>query len=593
MFSNEREINMKSKQQYILPTVTFIAVITLWEAAVRIMNIPAYVLPSPSAIAAALIGDMNNLWLHSMVTLQEAVWGLLIAAAMAVFIAIAMDLSKGVYFSLFPYLVVTQTVPVMVLGPLFTIWFGFGLTPKILMVVFMCFFPIVISLSDALKNTDVNQMNLLRSFGASKLQQYTYVKLPAAATALFSGLKVSATYCMGGAIVGEWLSASAGLGYYMIRLKNGFMMDRLFACVIAIIFWSLMLNLAVSLSERVLFPYKRKRKGAMTMKKIIAIILVLCLCIGAAVFFGRDSGSSADTPKDITLVLDYVPNTNHTGFYVAQELGYYEARGLNVTIIEPGDNDPSTLCAVGKAEFAVTYQENVTYARAAADPLPIRAVATIIQHNTSGFIFRPDSGIESPKDFEGKVYAGWQAPSEAAVLEAVMKQAGADFSKLTMVGASGSGMDAMTNGIDIQWEFEGWSVINDRMNGHEVGYLPVNELDSRLDYYTPVIITNEDMIANAPDTVQAFMDATKQGFEYAIANPDAAAEILGKVIPETDLDFIKESQKFLSEQYSMDSDTWGLMKDEVWDSYTEFMHEYGLIEAFIPASEQYTNEFIR
>ena len=253
---------MKKKQQYILPVLTFILVIGLWELAVRLLAVPAYVLPAPSAIAGALLRDWENLWMHSMVTLQEAVWGLLIAAALAVFMAVAMDLSRTAYFCLFPYLVVTQTVPVMVLGPLFTMWFGFGLTPKILIVVFMCFFPIVISLTDALKNTDPHQMNLLRSFGAGKLQQYIYVKLPAAATALISGMKVSATYCMGGAIVGEWLSASAGLGYYMIRLKNGFMMSELFACVIAIILWSLMLNLAVSLMERVLFPYKRKQKGA-------------------------------------------------------------------------------------------------------------------------------------------------------------------------------------------------------------------------------------------------------------------------------------------------------------------------------------------
>lgn len=253
---------MKRNSQYILPAVSLVLVLTIWEGAVRLFGIASYVLSAPTAVARAIVTDLPNLWMHSMVTLQEAVWGLLIAAALAVFIAIAMDLSKSVYFSLFPYLVVTQTVPVMVLGPLFTMWFGFGLTPKILMVVFMCFFPIVISLSDALKHVDKHQMNLLRSFGASKLQQYTYVKLPAAATALISGMKVSATYCMGGAIVGEWLSASAGLGYYMIRLKNGFMMDQLFACVIAIIFWSLMLNLAISLMERVLFPYTRKRKGA-------------------------------------------------------------------------------------------------------------------------------------------------------------------------------------------------------------------------------------------------------------------------------------------------------------------------------------------
>ena len=331
----------------------------------------------------------------------------------------------------------------------------------------------------------------------------------------------------------------------------------------------------------------------MIMKRIIALMLAFMLCIGFAACGGDESGSDPNALKDITLVLDYVPNTNHTGFYVALEKGYYEAQGLNVTIIEPGDNDASTLCAVGKAEFAVSYQENVTYARAASSPLPIRAIATIIQHNTSGFVFRPDSGIESPKDFEGKVYAGWQAPSEAAVLEAVMRKYDADFSKLTMVGAAGSGIESMINGIDIQWEFEGWSVINDRMNGHEVGYMPVNELDSRLDYYTPVIVTNEDMIANSPDVVEAFIAATKQGYEFAIANPDESAEILGAVLPETDMEFLKESQRFLSAEYSKDSDTWGLMTDEVWNGYTELMAEYGLIDAFIPASEQYTNEFIK
>lgn len=329
------------------------------------------------------------------------------------------------------------------------------------------------------------------------------------------------------------------------------------------------------------------------MRKLIALLTALVLCFGLTACGGGDTADSATGSKEVTLVLDYVPNTNHTGFYVAQELGYYEAAGLNVNIIEPGDNDATTLCAVGKAEFAVSYQENVTYARTAAEPLPVRAIAAIIQHNTSGFIFRPDSGITTPKDFEGKVYAGWQAPSEAAVLQAVMEKYGGDFSALTMVGASGSGIESMTNGIDIQWEFEGWAVINDRMNGHEVRYVPVKDLDERLDYYTPVILTNESMISNDPETVQAFMAATKQGYEYAIANPDAAAEILGKVIPETDLDFIKESQKFLSAQYSLDSDTWGMMKDEVWDNYTNFMYEYGLIDKNISADQQYTNQFIQ
>lgn len=222
------------------------------------------------------------------------------------------------------------------------------------------------------------------------------------------------------------------------------------------------------------------------MKKGLTMFLALGLCLGMTACGGQtEQTAEGDGLKEVTLVLDYVPNTNHTGIYVAQKSGYFEQHGLKVNIIEPGDNNATTLCAVGKAEFAVTYQENVTYARTASEPLPIRAIAAIIQHNTSGFISRAEDNIQSPKDFEGKVYAGWQAPSKEAVLKAVMAGAGADFSKLTMVGATGSGLESMGDDIDIQWEFEGWAVINDRMQGYDINYMPVKDLDSRLDYSPP------------------------------------------------------------------------------------------------------------
>ena len=329
------------------------------------------------------------------------------------------------------------------------------------------------------------------------------------------------------------------------------------------------------------------------MKKLHLILMALVLSLSLTACGGGESADSGSALKEVTLVLDYVPNTNHTGIYAAQELGYFQQQGLKVNIIEPGDNDPSTLCAVGKAEFAVTYQENVTYARTASEPLPIRAIAAIIQHNTSGFVSDTEKGILSPKDFEGKVYAGWQAPSEEAVLKAVMAAAEADFSKLTMVGATGSGLDAMGQDIDFQWEFEGWAFINDRMKGYEMNYIPVKDLDSRLDYYTPVLITNEKMISDQSETVQSFVTAVKQGYEYAIAHPKESAELMYKVIPDTDSEFLLESQTFLSAQYSLDSAVWGMMKDEVWDGYTKFMEEYGLIDRFISADQQYTNQFIQ
>lgn len=326
------------------------------------------------------------------------------------------------------------------------------------------------------------------------------------------------------------------------------------------------------------------------MKKISLTALSFLM----AVSLGACASKSASSAKEVTLILDYVPNTNHTGFYVAQEKGYFKEQGLQVSIVEPGENQTSaTLVAAGKGEFGVSYQEDVTYARTAEEPLPIRAIAAIIQHNTSGFVSLKDANINSPKDFEGRVYAGWQAPSEEAVIKAVMNKANADFSKLTIVGADGSGFASLGKNVDIQWEFEGWAVIKGRLDGYDVSYLPLRELDERLDYYTPVMITTEKMIKDDPETVQKFMDAVKKGYEYAIANPEAAAEILHKEIPDTDLEFLKKSQEYLSGKYAEGAETWGVMKDEVWNQYTDFMVDYQLIKQSIAASEQYTNEFVK
>lgn len=337
------------------------------------------------------------------------------------------------------------------------------------------------------------------------------------------------------------------------------------------------------------------------MKKFVSMLCIAALAVGltACQSGGEEAASSASGEgagdlKEVTLILDYTPNTNHTGIYVAQDLGYFEDEGLKVNIIEPGDNNTSAaLVAAGKGEFGVSYQEDVTYALTGEEPMPIKAIAAVIQHNTSGFAALSDSGIEGPADFEGKVYAGWQSPSEQAVIDAVMTAAGADPSTLTIVGADGSGVAQLSHGIDLIWEFEGWALTQARMDGMEFNYMPLNTLDSRLDYYTPVIITNNDMIENDPETVQHFMNAVKKGYEYAIDHPEESAELLAEYLPEYDLDFLKESQAFLSQEYAKDAESWGVMKDSVWDGYTEFMAENGLIEKTIPASDQYTNEFVQ
>ncbi|MDR2156238.1 MAG: ABC transporter substrate-binding protein, partial [Clostridiales Family XIII bacterium] len=226
------------------------------------------------------------------------------------------------------------------------------------------------------------------------------------------------------------------------------------------------------------------------------------------------------------------------------------------------------------------------------DPLPIKAIAAVIQHNTSGFASYKDKNITRPKDFEGKVYAGWGAPSEEAVIKAVMDADGADFSKLTIITGDGSGYAALKDKVDLNWIFWAWDGIAAERDGVPLNYIELAQFDARLDYYTPVIIASDEQLENDPAGAKAFLSATKRGYEYAIEHPEEAVNILSKHVEGYDLDMLVASQKYLNGKYIDDAASWGVMKDEVWDRYSEFMREYGLISADIPASECYTNEFL-
>lgn len=162
----------------------------------------------------------------------------------------------------YPILVVTQTVPMIVLAPILIIYLGFGLAPKILTVVLMCFFPIAVSFTDGMAQLEPEYLHLARSFGASRWTAYRLVKIPAAVPSLISGLKVAATYSVSGAVVGEWIGAQKGLGYYLLRVKNGYMLDKVFACVLVIIFLSLCMNLALWLANRIVSPSGRRQAQA-------------------------------------------------------------------------------------------------------------------------------------------------------------------------------------------------------------------------------------------------------------------------------------------------------------------------------------------
>lgn len=250
---------MKRSTKIVLPAAVILACIGLWEGTVALFHIPSYTLPAPSKIINALFENGETLTYHAGVTLLESLLGLFAAFLLAVVLAVLMDRFPHFKSGVYPILVVTQTVPVIVLAPLFIIYLGFGMLPKVVTVIMMCFFPIVVPFADAMGQTDSDQVNLLRSFGAGPLRQYLMVKIPSALPALFSGLKVAATYCISGAVVGEWISSKAGLGYYMLRVKNGGQLDKVFASVLVIILLSLLMNGLVTLMKVLLAPGERKQ----------------------------------------------------------------------------------------------------------------------------------------------------------------------------------------------------------------------------------------------------------------------------------------------------------------------------------------------
>ncbi|WP_175400879.1 MULTISPECIES: ABC transporter substrate-binding protein [Clostridium] len=315
--------------------------------------------------------------------------------------------------------------------------------------------------------------------------------------------------------------------------------------------------------------------------------------MATSMMVGCTNGSKKTSLEKTNVILDWTPNTNHTGMYVALNKGYYKEEGLDVKIIQPSDGNVTNLIATGKGDFGVSDQEDVTYALTSKNPLPIKAVATLMEHNTSGFAAPKSKNINSVKDFEGKVYGGWGSPSEEAVLKAVMEKNGADFSKLKIVNIGSDDYFAATKkNVDFAWVFEGWTGIEAKIKGIPLNYIAVKDLDPALDYYTPLLITNNKILNENPDKAKKFLKATKKGYEYAVKHPEESAKILRKYAPEIDEKLAVESQKYMVTHYASDISKWGEMKSSVWKNYGDFLKSKGLIKKDLNTKDAFTNEYL-
>ncbi len=301
------------------------------------------------------------------------------------------------------------------------------------------------------------------------------------------------------------------------------------------------------------------------------ILAALSVCTGV---FAGDTG----TLTPIIFSLDWTPNTNHSGVYAAKALGYYEEAGLDVKIVQPPDSGALLMCAAGQAQFAVDAQDTMAASLDLDEPLEVTAVAAILQHNTSGIISRAGDGITSARGLEGRTYATWDSPIELAMIRYCMENEGADFNTLRLIPNNITDEPAALTAhqTDAVWIFYGWSGINAEVSDFSFDYWDFRSLSEELDYYTPLIIANNEFLAKKPETAKAFLSATRKGYEYAVAHPEEAAEMLiagdttGAL--EDARDLVYASQKWLADRYIADAPVWGVFDPDRWNSFYSWLY---------------------
>ncbi|MGI6157353.1 MAG: ABC transporter substrate-binding protein [Saccharofermentanales bacterium] len=323
-----------------------------------------------------------------------------------------------------------------------------------------------------------------------------------------------------------------------------------------------------------------------TLSRLTVVLLVV------AVLFGCTVGCAPKSKETVVCALDWTPNTNHTGMFLAKDRGYYDAEGIDIEFRE-SDMNFIEMVANGSATFGIAAQEQVMQARASDAHMPIVAIAAMIRHNTSGFASPADRGIRRPKDFEGKTYSGWGTELELSILRTLMEKDGGDYDRVRIVNQSANNYIAsMETEADFAWIFYGWDGIHCEYESYPIDFILLQDIVPDLDFYSPVLITNEATLEDNPELVRRFLRATAKGYHDAIADAEAGVDSLMAVVPEYDRALLLKSQTYLNPLYIDDAPYWGEMRRDVWEAFARWMDANGLLDHPIDIDDCFTNDFL-
>lgn len=319
-----------------------------------------------------------------------------------------------------------------------------------------------------------------------------------------------------------------------------------------------------------------------------AIILLLAAC---------NSNNQENTDGDksqlekVSFALDWTPNTNHTGIYVAKEKGYFEDEGLDVDIVLPGEVNTGQLISTRKADFGISYQESLMMAR--NEGLPLVSVTAIMQHNTAGYASPTEKNITSPADLEGKIYGANMSELSKAIMKTLMEESGADYKSVESKNIGDSDFFvAIERDIDFSLVFQGWTGIEAEIRDVDLNMIFLNDYAEALDFYTPIIATSEALIDENPELVEKFIRAAVKGYEFAINEPAEAAQIVIDSVPDINAELVERSQEWISTKYQDDASQFGIQEKERWELVRDFMIEHDLIESDFNIDQAFTNDYL-
>lgn len=341
-------------------------------------------------------------------------------------------------------------------------------------------------------------------------------------------------------------------------------------------------------------PHPRHRPSLRRRATFAVAAVGLLVAPAACSSDGGGGDTAADGTEALTVVLEWSPNTNHSGVYLAQSEGWYADAGLDVEIIEPGEAGSLQILGSGQADVAFTVQEELVPAR--AEGVPVVGLAAVVEHNTSSLLSLADDGIDSPADLAGHEYGGFGGQLETALIEAMVECDGGDPSEVgfTEVGEADYRLGLTRDQYDAVWIFDAWDGIRlGDVEGLDTQTIPFIDYEECIpDWYTPMLASSETMIDERPDALASFVEVTARGYREAMADPEASAAALVKAVPDLDPDLVERSSEYLSTRYAEDPEAWGRMDEERWTDFVDFLVDAGLIEEPIEVDAAYTNRFL-